>query len=281
MIDIKGAFDNLSLDKLLSQMEHMKLPDRIKRWTYHFMTRRTIVMNIDSLRGPKMQRQIGIPQGSPISPLLFLVYSASLYEVVKQEGAGISGFIDDVTIWVKGRPKESSKKLSKILEKCTIWAQSNDTAIDLGDKLGYIHFHPKLTGRMKSESKLKVLGPADVWIEPQDEVKLLGITLDRKLTFRSHVSNVIKKSKKAMEQILRLVGTTEGMTGTAVRTTYVTCVRPVMEYEIEVWGTALNQTNRNELEAIQNKALRAALGSFRSTPIIAIEREAAVLPIEL
>lgn len=72
----------------------------------------------------------------PLSPLLFLLYSAPLYKIVEAEGAKIIGFVDDATISVQGDSlKENTESLSEILAKCDEYACSQYTKLDLDDKL--------------------------------------------------------------------------------------------------------------------------------------------------
>ncbi len=279
MIDIQGAFDNVSLDTLLNQMEKMEVPDAARRWVYHFMTDRKITMVIDEREGPEVPLNSGIPQGSPISPLLFLIYSTPLYGVIEEAGAKASGFIDDITIRVRGKVEENAKRLSIILDKCVKWAHDNGTKIDLGAKLGFIHFKNTLTDQELENSKLKVPGEENDDRTAEEKVKLLGIILDKRLSFKEHIKEVTRKTKVALYQITRLGGTIRGMTGGAVRSMYLACVRPIMEYGLEVWAPKLLKKNKDDLEIIQNKALRTILGAYRTTPVLILQREAGIMPI--
>ena len=80
------------------------------------------------------------PQGSPISPLLFLPYTAPLYEVIREHGGEAVVYVDDITISVTGEPNRNTGKLGIILNECVTWARQHHTEIDLGEKLGFIHF---------------------------------------------------------------------------------------------------------------------------------------------
>ena len=83
-------------------MEQMNLPKSIISWTYQFIRDRKVSMLMDQRKGQVCDISTGIPQGSPISPLLFLIYTTPLYKVIKEWSRNPSGFIDDITIIVQG-----------------------------------------------------------------------------------------------------------------------------------------------------------------------------------
>ena len=100
--------------------------------------------------GKKKSVDTGVPQGSPVSPLLFLLYTTPLYELIKEQGASVSGFVDDITVYVAGERTENSSKLSSILKSCCEWVKSKSTEIDLGPKLEFIHFTKKKEKKRKN-----------------------------------------------------------------------------------------------------------------------------------
>ena len=124
MIDIKGAFDNVNRDTLLETMKRYKLPSAVISWVYHFISDRRASMLVDGVRGEEKSVDTGVPQGSPVSPLLFLLYTTPLYELIKEQGASVSGFVDDITVHVAGEKTKNSSKLSSILKSCCEWAKS-------------------------------------------------------------------------------------------------------------------------------------------------------------
>ena len=79
MIDIKGAFDNVNRDTLLETMKRYKLPSAVISWVYHFISDRRASMLVDGVRGEEKSVDTGVPQGSPVSPLLFLLYTVERY----------------------------------------------------------------------------------------------------------------------------------------------------------------------------------------------------------
>ena len=83
-IDIKGAFDNVHKGVLLKTMLDMDLPEASKLWVSHFLGGRRTSLIIDGKVTEPRRVDSGIPQGSPISPILFLSYTSSLYRKIKE-----------------------------------------------------------------------------------------------------------------------------------------------------------------------------------------------------
>lgn len=115
----------------------------------------------------------------------------------------------------------------------------------------------------------------------QSQVKLLGIILDEQLTFRDHIANALAKANSASGIIARLGGVRKGMTGMAVRSLFLACVRPIFEYGIEVWNFAIQSKDRDRFRSIQGNCLKRALGAVKTTSFEVLEIEAAIPPVNL
>jgi hypothetical protein len=279
MVDIKGAFDNVNRKKLIGVMRRMDLPETAVRWTFEFMKNRLANMVLDGYERGVGPVSTGIPQGSPIPPLLFLIYTAPLYDIVEAEGLQVTGFVDDITIYTRGSMEENTGRLSRALGKVCEWAKSMHTEIDLGDKLGFIHFNKKRNFPDIDVISL-VLPGREEKKAPDKEVKLLGIVLDRKLDFKAHIEEVANKAERTLRALRVLGGTVRGVRGSALRSMYLACVRTVMEYGCEVWlsGDA-NQIKK--LESIQYEALKRVVGAYKGTAGDVLEKEAAVPPLRI
>jgi hypothetical protein len=138
-------------------MSKMDLPEASRCWVNYLLSRRRTNLIIDDKRtGPRYVNS-GIPQSLPISPLLLLIYTSSLYNKIREAGAHVVGFIDDITIYKGGRDiDKNTATLSRVLQICPEWAQECHTEFDYGDKLGFLHAYKPKHGR---PSKKKNRGP--------------------------------------------------------------------------------------------------------------------------
>ena len=286
-IDIKGAFDNVHKGVLLKTMSDMGLPEASKLWVSHFLGGRRTSLIIDGKVTEPRRVDSGIPQGSPISPLLFLIYTSSLYLKIKEAGAHVVGFIDDITIYKGGRDVDkNTATLSRVLQICHEWAQECHTEFDYGDKLGFLHIHKPKRGRPKKKKKR---GPRRLTLpiaglgkrQAQKSLKLLGVTLDCELKFQEHAKNVTSKAKRVMGIIGKLGGVYKGISCQTMKQLYISCVRPIFEYASPVWYHKLTGQWKDEIQKIQNTGLRKILGAFRSAPIKAMQRDAEIMPVSI
>jgi hypothetical protein len=77
-MDVKGAFDAVLIGRLARRLREQGWPDYLVRWIYSFATNRSVRIRLDGETGPETDIWCGLPQGSPISPILFMLYIAPL-----------------------------------------------------------------------------------------------------------------------------------------------------------------------------------------------------------
>ena len=119
-----------------------------------------------------------------------------------------------------------------------------------------------------------------VEVPSQEQIKWLGIWLDRKLTFKKHVEVRCAAATRAFYSIRRLSNTTKGLSFQATRQLYIACVEAVGAYGVPLWWNH-NFARIKAFEKLQNGALKAVLGQFRTAPIGPMEIEAAIPPIRV
>jgi len=106
LMDVKGAFPHVAKGNLIKRMEEMGFEADLVRWVECFMEERRVIMSMDGKEGESMDVETGVPQGSPVSPVLFVKYLSGLFGKVEAEekecgSEGIS-FVDDVAWVVEG-----------------------------------------------------------------------------------------------------------------------------------------------------------------------------------
>ena len=111
-LDISGAFDTVNHIRLLHTLRTLGYPGWLLRLLKSWLTGRTASLHFDGRTTEPIPIQAGVPQGSPLSPVLFLLYIASLYEALKDKHLHISlvGFPDDTNLLAFGKSSESNTK---------------------------------------------------------------------------------------------------------------------------------------------------------------------------
>lgn len=128
LMDVAAAFPSVARGRLLRQMREMRLGEGLVRWTDSFMREWGVVMSVDGQEGPPTEVTMGLPQGPPVSPVLFCIYISGAHEEVEERVPGARGisFVDDVTWFVEG---ESIEEVTRGFEDCVQesirWAKRN------------------------------------------------------------------------------------------------------------------------------------------------------------
>ena len=122
-IDVKGAFDHVSVNQLLRVFIQLGLPLALIRWIQSFLSDRSIQLAFDGDSTTETPISIGIPQGSPISPILFLIYIRFLFEESGEEDQELKeaisqvrflSYIDDIALIISSK---SLQRNCQILER--------------------------------------------------------------------------------------------------------------------------------------------------------------------
>jgi len=136
LMDVKGAFPHVAKGNLIKRMEEMGFEADLVRWVESFMEDRKVIMSMDGKEGDSMDVETGVPQGSPVSPVLFVIYLSGLFgQVGKKEtecGSEDISFVDDVA-WVVGGEDvgECTRRLDRCDTETTLLAKENTCQFDI------------------------------------------------------------------------------------------------------------------------------------------------------
>ncbi|OHW97034.1 reverse transcriptase [Colletotrichum incanum] len=141
LLDVSGAFDNVSHRRLLHNLRKRRIDEATVRWIASFLRSRETEIQVDGLRSETYRINTGIPQGSPLSPILHLFYNADLLDRCNEaEDTTATGFIDDVAILAVGNStEETCRKLQEALRKAETWALTH-ASVFAPEKFQLTHF---------------------------------------------------------------------------------------------------------------------------------------------
>ncbi len=232
-LDAAGAFDRVSHTRLLHTLRMRRTPDYIVDWTRSFLENRESSLTFDEQTSAMRRVDAGIPQGSPISSILFLFFNASLIEKCEALGIkiGVLGFVDDINILAYGRTTEStSETLSRAHDACAEWARTHG-AMFAPEKYELTHFTRK-PNRFDMTASLRI---EDSVIKPKSDVRVLEVQLDTKLRWGSHLRQIEAGHVTKMLALSRLGASTWGATFAKARQVYSAVVRSGITFGASVW----------------------------------------------
>ncbi|XP_073955285.1 uncharacterized protein [Choristoneura fumiferana] len=137
-----------------------------------------------------------------------------------------------------------------------------------------------ITNKLKYDTPRLVMGGIEVGFA--EEVKLLGVTIDNKLTFNSHITNVCRKAAGIYKQLTKAAKVSWGLHPEVVKTIYVATIEPVILYAASVWAPAAEKlTTRKKFEVIQRGIAQKQCGAYRTVSLNAALLLAGMLPLDL
>lgn len=119
-MDISGTYDNVTADRLSRDLKRKGVPRSLVGWTRSFVTDREASLLFDGRESSPISVDVGIPQGSPVSPILFLFYNAELLEIGNAHAKVTAlGFVDDVNLVAVGKSTEANcRALRAVHDEC-------------------------------------------------------------------------------------------------------------------------------------------------------------------
>ena len=181
-------------------------------------------------------------------------------------------YADDLVLW---RSEESihvaKNRIQQALDALQVWTNKWMVKINAG-KTTYTVF--SLSPNQK-DVVLKINGEI---LRHELSPTYLGITFDRRLTWKSHIEGAEKRAKTRLTVMRKLAGSTWGADMKTLNKAYVGNVRPALEYGMATWGTAA-KTNLDRLSRVQNQATRIMTGAMKSTSIKDMESVTGFQPL--
>jgi hypothetical protein len=210
-LDVRGAFDNVSSTRLTSTMRQLGCPMPVVSWCRSFLTGRSMALSFDGRTDIQWPMATGIPQGSPASPILFLIYLHPMFDSLQLHHPNIwrPSYIDDVALVAQGKTREGNSRGLEAAARTTFqWAWDNAVAFD-DAKLEMLHFHHSRQDIVTEETKIRL--PHGMVVEPGtrggkgDVVWWIGIFFDRKRTFKYHVTTTVMVATHVFNALCSLV----------------------------------------------------------------------------
>jgi hypothetical protein len=291
MLDVSGAFDNVSHARLLHNLRKRGLPLQLVQWIQSYLSNRRSRIKLDEGIGPEFEVRTGIPQGSPLSPILYLFYNADLLEI-GIGGALVTGYIDDVAIMIEGGSTAlNNSVLTAIDQKAARRAQMH-ASVFAPQKYELIHFiHRRDTMKFKDKMLGLTLriGDHDQVVEAKQNALYLGVWLDSELSGKAHLDKAVARATKSIQALSAITGSTWGATREQILKLYKAVVIPGMLYACSTWYIPSEERGfkvrkklvEEALSRLQKKALCIATGAFRTTALSVLEVETYTLPIPL
>jgi hypothetical protein len=276
LMDVKGAFDHVSRGRLLARMVAMRIESNLVRWVDSFLQNRRIRMVIDGCELEEREVRTGIPQGSPVSPILFAIYLSGVFSAVESSVPYTQAlsFADDVAWMVRGKDVgDVTAKLEQCAARSIYWAQANAVAFDSAKTEALL-----LTRSRKKFPRMQIQVDGHRISYNKEATRWLGVWLDSQLTLKQHHQHRLSKARKAEARVRSLTGKL-GLTPANARRIQIAAVQAVALYGTELWWDG-QQERKEDIQKLVNRQARAITGALPSTALGPLVKESGLRSAE-
>jgi len=274
LLDYSSAFDTVWRQKLLLSMNDIGISKQMIRWIASFLDNRQAKVRFGgSMSRSRCMRQ-GLPQGSVLSPLLFIIYINNLASILPGKET-ICMFADDVGILVTRRSAtEAERAAQDIVDTVVTW--SKEWRLTLNSSKSEVATFTTSTKEVNRwMPNIKINGEAVPFVK---NPRLLGVYLDCMLSFGFHTKYVTREAAKKLRLIARVSNTTWGWQRDDLKKLYFSLPKSKMDYAAAGWQPWLSDTNIELLDRVQNQAIRLITGQMKSSPVDSLRFEAGLDP---
>jgi ribonuclease HI len=287
-LDVKGAFDAVLPGRLLRRLREQGWPDNLTRWVQSFATNRSVRVRLDGETGPETSIWCGLPQGSPISPILFMLYTAPLFWLGTPSRR--FGYADDVALLaVSSDLQTNCISLESALQEALEWGTAEGITFD-PKKSELLHF---TKGRKEAITDPGVSAGTHIVNASAGPLRWLGVYFDRKLRFKQHTQILSAKAHTVANALKSLGNTARGVPPALLQQAATACVLKKCYFAAETWWPGRTRLGRNKkisnqvdshlrlLGKVVLTSARAILPVFRTTQTSALYRESRIRPPEI
>ncbi len=242
LIDYAKAFDHLNHSIIIQKLTDMNVPPILTQWVTAFLTNRQQRVKIGPTTSSWLHINGGVPQGTKLGPLLFLVMINDLHPV-----NSTTKFIDDTTLH-EVKPLIGPGQLQHSIDTVIEWSKANDMNLNpTKTKQLSINFsHQK-----QASQNLHISNQP---IEKCNVVKLLGVLIQNDLKWDSHINSIVQKASQRLRMISVLKHS--GYDTEKLIIVFIAHIRSITEYACQVWHLSLTLGLTQDLERIQIRTLK-------------------------
>lgn len=256
-LDLKRAFETISRPIMIRTLREYGVGGKVLSWFESYLSSRMQICQYNGkISSPKLV-PLGVPQGSVLGPLLFILYINDMKKAIKY--CDINLFADDTVLFIGDKdPLSAIRKIRADIVTLAKWLKFKKLKLNVKKTKSMIISNKKQLDF--DELTLEIDGTE---IERVEVFKYLGVHIDHKLTFKEHIDCLVKKIARKYGMLVRL---RNHLTFWSKIYLYKTLVAPHMDYCSSVLFLA-SDTHLSRLQKLQNKFMRFILNCNKYTHI--------------
>ena len=271
-LDLQSAYDCVWHDGLLFKLKSLQVNSHLINWIRNYLNDRKVNVRIGLHLSEERILDKGLPQGAVLSPILFNVM---LHDIPKSDNVKVISYADDISlVCMSENLNEAQYHMQHYLNTLTSWLTRWKFILN-PQKCSYQIFTkkrnvPNLTLLISNQN-----------IEQCENQRVLGVIFDApKLTFKEHVIYLKTECTRRLSVLRSISSNRWGASRNLLRRVYISYIRSKLEYGCVVFGE-ISSSLIKKLDVVQNSALRTILGARKTSPVLSLEVESYIMPLDI
>ena len=269
LLDLSAAFDSVDHATLLQRLQtSYGLGGSVIAWFSSYLSNRTQYVRLPATSSTELAVLYGVPQGSVLGPILFLLYTADLLQLVKQHQLHPHAFADDTQIYGWCHPSMADalqQRLSTCIDDVSLWMKSN--RLQLNPTKSEVLWCASVRRQQQIPTGPVRIG--DTLVSPVTAVRDLGVYLDADVSMTAHVTATVRTCFAALRQI-------RSVRRSLSREALLTLIRALVVTKLDYCNSVLVGVSRSlhrRLQSVFNAAARLVFSTRRSEHVTPLLRD--------
>ena len=287
LFDVQGFFDHVNHGRLVNLTQCLGFSSRVTGWLSEFLKGRKVRLRFNNILSEERGQPVGVPQGSPISPVLSILYTSPLLHLMKEwSNSSLGMYVDDGVIFACGdRWEEVTAVLQARYQICMDWLQWAGLAIE-PDKTELMFFQrPYERNPEPRPSQLTLPNPATgshYIARAAETLRYLGFFFHWRLNWEPHVTIMANRARASLKALQVLGNSVRGLHMANWRLVFNAVCLPVLTHGCQLWfkeGAKGQKKLIQRLQLVQNEGVKLVAGAFRTAPREALLHITRMLPM--